>query len=452
MEKISPKKYIETKARSLPIYKCLITPDWKEMDMANVIIMRKHITGNVTLGYYLIDLLCLGVKDTFYHFNISEPEAEERLESIMDFLEACDYDLAHNIIYAGHDFAMEFDIPPHKDFKLTKYILQEDDDYVPLIDIHTGAPDGKPHLMINPQGQGKWALEKLIKNAGEGNYYYTTEDIDDEDEDDEDEIYSPDENIDDYAPGTISAYTAKFIRIEDIIDAKKIMKRNSTEISSLTIEAVIRTLELNEKMITEADFIKTEEYELADNCNDQVNSKDRLVFLEDMDQDGFIKQYFEEISGLDGKEFVNKVDELMAEYNTNFYAMQQLYQFVLLIENGELIKNVCNHINNFTENYPLAKLILAFNSVYFNLPDIRFAGILYSTKIQVYFPECYAFGADELQVYWLAKTLKSIGDDDLEGSVFYYKLAVETCIENVFFWATQEKLTLYYKDKMELYN
>ncbi|MEO8117391.1 MAG: hypothetical protein ABI653_07045 [Bacteroidota bacterium] len=448
MEKISPKKYIETKARSLPIYKCLITPDWKEMDMANVIIMRKHVTGNVTLGYYLIDLLCLGVKDTFYHFNASEAEAEERLESIIDSLEECDYDLAHNVIYAAHDFAMEFDIPPHKDFKLTKYILQEDDDHVPLIDIHTGAPDGKPHLMINPQGQGKWALEKLIKNAGEGNYYYTTEDdIGDEGEDDE--SYAPNENIDDYAPNTISAYTAKFLRIEDIIDAKKTEKRNSTEISSLTIEAVIRTLELSESVITEADFVKTEEYDLVDNCNDHINSKDGLVFLEDMDEDGFIKQYFEEISGLDGKKFVNKVDGLMAEYNANFYAMQQLYQYVLLTENEELIKKVCNQINNFTENYPLAKIILAFNSAYFNLPDIRVAPILYSTKIQNCFPEYYTFGADELQVYWLAKTLKSIGDDNLEGTVFYYKLGVETCVENVFFWTTQQKLLEYFNYKME---
>jgi len=449
VEKISPKKYIETKARSLPIYKCLVTPNWKEMDMANLIIMRQHVTGNITLGYYLIDLLCLGVKDTFYHFNIPEPEAEERLESIINLLEECEYDLAHNIIYAAHDFAMEFDIPPHKDFKLTKYILQEDDDDVPLIDIHTGAPDGKPHLMINPQGQGKWALEKLIKNAGEGNYYYTTGD-DFDDEDDEDPV--PDENLDDYAAGTISAYIAKFIKIEEIADTNKLEKRNSNEILSLIIEAAIRTFELQENVINEADFKKTEEYALADNCNDQVNFKDGFVYLDDLDDDRFISQLLIELSKLNDTAFVNKADEIMAEHNTNFYAMSQLYQYIVLTENEAQIKKVCSHINNFTANYPLAKLILAFNSAFFNLPDTRFAEILYSPKIQVCFPECFAFGEDELQIYGLAKTLKSISDDDLEASVFHYKLAVETCVENVFLWATQQKLTMYYNDKMELYN
>jgi len=127
-------------------------------------------------------------------------------------------------------------------------------------------------------------------------------------------------------------------------------------------------------------------------------------------------------------------------------------KYIILTENEAHLKKVCSHINNFTADYPLAKLILAFNSVFFNLPDVRFAEILYSSKIQVCFPECSAFGEEELQVYWLAKTLKSISDDNLEASVFYYKLAVETCVENVFLWATQQKLSLYYNYKMELYN
>ncbi len=424
------------------------------MHMANVIIMRRHVTGNVTLGYYLIDLLCLGVKDTFYHFNIPEAEAEERLESILNVLEECEYNLAHNIIYAAHDFAMEFNIPPHKDFKLTKYILQEDDDDVPLIDIHTGAPDGKPHLMINPEGQGRWALEKLIKNAGEGNYYYSTEDDFDEDDYDEDDDESRviNENLDDYAPGTISAFIAQLIRIEEITDTNKLEKRNNNEILSLIIEAAIRTFELQENVITDADFMQTEEYELADNCNDQVNFKDGFVYLDDLDEDGFIAQLLEELSKLDDTAFVNKADEIMAEHHTNFYAMCQLYQYIILSENEALLKKVCSQINNFTADYPLAKLILAFNSVFFNLPDVRFAEILYSSKIQVCFPECSAFSEDELQVYWLAKTLKSISDDNLEASVFYYKLAVETCVENVFLWSTQQKLSFYYNYKLELDN
>ena len=218
------------------------------------------------------------------------------------------------------------------------------------------------------------------------------------------------------------------------------------------IEAGIRTFELDENVVTGIDFMETAEFELVDNCDDQINSKNGLIDLDDLDEDGFIAQGLEELSKANEIEFANKAGKIMAEHGTNLYALFKLYQYVLLSENIELINKLNSNIYKLAPNYPLAKLILAFNSVYFNLPDIRFAGILYSNKIQINFPEYHDFGADELQVYWLTKTLKNIADDDLEDSVFYYKLAVETCVENVFLWVTQEKIIQYYNEKMELYN
>ena len=61
--------YIETKVPTLPIYKCLVTNVWKEAGEAGVIVMCRHVNGNVTAGIYLVDLICLGIKDTFYIFN-----------------------------------------------------------------------------------------------------------------------------------------------------------------------------------------------------------------------------------------------------------------------------------------------------------------------------------------------------------------------------------------------
>ena len=48
--------------------------------MANIIIARKHSNDNLTFGIYLVDLLCLGVKDSFYGFNIPEQEYRELIE------------------------------------------------------------------------------------------------------------------------------------------------------------------------------------------------------------------------------------------------------------------------------------------------------------------------------------------------------------------------------------
>ena len=63
---LSPENYIRQKARNLSIYECLINDDWKKMGSANVVIARIHTNGNLTVGAYLVDLLCMGVKDTVY--------------------------------------------------------------------------------------------------------------------------------------------------------------------------------------------------------------------------------------------------------------------------------------------------------------------------------------------------------------------------------------------------
>ena len=150
-KQLSPENYIKTKARTLPIYKCFITSGYQEFGMGNIMVIRKHTTGNITFGTYLVDLYALGVKDTTYSF--SNPD--NFLDTILsngNFIEI-DYNLAHNIIFGSIEFASEHGFKPHKDFeKLTKYILEIDDDNIPLIDIEL-VKDGKPFLIVGPCGR-----------------------------------------------------------------------------------------------------------------------------------------------------------------------------------------------------------------------------------------------------------------------------------------------------------
>lgn len=138
---LSPKKYLLTRARSLPIYKCLINTDWETGKMASIIVMRRHNNGHITAGFYLVDLLALGVKDTHFEFNKPEPEIQERIPE--DIFTEIPYTLAHNIIYGAIAFAEDFDMYPHKDFAITQYILGEDTDDIEFIDIEFGI-DGEP--------------------------------------------------------------------------------------------------------------------------------------------------------------------------------------------------------------------------------------------------------------------------------------------------------------------
>lgn len=173
---LSPEKYIKSRARTLKIDRCLVNANWESGKIAHVIIIRKHTNGNFTYAGYLVDLLCLGVKDTFYGFNQEQEQLDDLLHlhiREMEMIEV-EYHLAHNIIFAGNDLAVEFHIPQHPDFiSITSFLLEEDDENIPIIEIHTGDENGLPHLVVHPDNRQALALARLQEYAGEGGYRYT---------------------------------------------------------------------------------------------------------------------------------------------------------------------------------------------------------------------------------------------------------------------------------------
>ena len=204
VQMLSPENYIRQKARTLPIHKCFVNSDWKQSGLANILVSRKHTNGNFTLGTYLIDVNCLGVKDSGYNFNVSEPDFNimlDRMHSYMEIQEIT-YTLAHNIVYAGLEFAEEYGFKPHNDFiKVAQYILEEDTESIELIDIECGK-DGKPFYISGPYDtdvKKRAIIAMLEKNAGPGNFDFA---VDDELDDMSTGDFEPDDFDDsDYFPG-----------------------------------------------------------------------------------------------------------------------------------------------------------------------------------------------------------------------------------------------------------
>ena len=187
---LSPTNYIRQRARKLPVYECLINTDWFDSGIATINVARRHANGNITLGFYLIDTFCLGVSDTFFKFNISEISYQEFKDEIsQEFdIKLCEYELVHNIIYGVIEFAEDYGFSPHHDFNTTKYILEEDDEKIELIDIEFGR-NGKPFLITNPEDDFKREIAILEKTAGPGNYFVADVDELDDFDDDYDEDY-----------------------------------------------------------------------------------------------------------------------------------------------------------------------------------------------------------------------------------------------------------------------
>lgn len=80
-------------------------------------------------------------------------------------LRECSYDEAHNRIYGSIAFAEEAGIEPHKDFRLTQYMLEEDTDDIPLIDYVYGR-DGKHFLVCNDHAETNRYLPILRQHLG----------------------------------------------------------------------------------------------------------------------------------------------------------------------------------------------------------------------------------------------------------------------------------------------
>ncbi|MBE0647135.1 MAG: hypothetical protein IH596_05050 [Bacteroidales bacterium] len=202
---LSPEKYIRTRARTLPVGSCYINDNWRESGYATILVTRIHINGNVTHGAYMVDLYCLGVKDSFWKFNEHPKDFHELLDKQQREndsgirMRKVDYQLVHNIIYGAIAFAEELGFHPHKTFDLPKYILEEDTDNIKLIDIEFGYK-GKPLYISSPENPGEKirVLPHLEKKLGQGNYYFITEaeaeeffEREEEDESDEMDYHNP---------------------------------------------------------------------------------------------------------------------------------------------------------------------------------------------------------------------------------------------------------------------
>ncbi|MDR1919164.1 MAG: hypothetical protein LBQ65_05910 [Tannerellaceae bacterium] len=200
---LSPEKYIRLKSRNLPIYSCWINRDWRKSRSADIIVTRQHMNGNLTICTYLVDLGCLGVKDTQYIFNTRLDQFKSMISTFPGQLVDAPYKLVHNIILSAIKYAAKYEFAPHKVFtQTTAFFLEDDDKKIPRRSIPCGGENGKP-LYINSgyesPAQVKEILKQLARTAGLGNYEYI-ESLDDErdfnddvlDEDDFEEYFDED--------------------------------------------------------------------------------------------------------------------------------------------------------------------------------------------------------------------------------------------------------------------
>lgn len=430
---LSPQKYIQTKARTLPIHKCLINKGWQESGIANVWVMRRHVNGHVTAGLFLVDLFCLGVKHTIWFFNEPEENIFDRLpEEAGDEMEELEYATAHNIIYAAHDFAMDYDIHPHKGFELTKYILEEDDDRIPLVEIPVG-DNGVPHLIVREANQYLDALAKLRKNAGEGNYLYTIDGFNDDDEEDEETDEDEEEfavrDIESVPLGEINCLSVQMIKLDDLIDEEKTKHRGIEERVIINMECMLRLLPEDIRFSEDGDqALIDQEWDELDNLGELESGTSQEVYDEALAKG----QEWEAIEqqDIDEDEKDRQVGDLISQWLaadvTNPILMRMVLEQVSVGSLDHLKTPVISHLEKLTQ-YPIIELALAYHQLAAGLEmEERFSHIYTATNIRGAFPGYPQFSPLELSYFSATKVLYFLKEDNFRRALQYYDIMAET--------------------------
>lgn len=159
-------------SRSYPIHECLINPNWKEIGHARITISRKMSNNNLAFGVYLIDLFCLGLKDTLCNTDFHQLKYETELKA-QEYFDSpaveCDLNLAHSIIYGSIRYAKKLGFLPQKDFKLSQFLLEPEQNIKLRHDIQFGC-EGRPLYIRGPYDDMERIVRTLEKTVGDGNF------------------------------------------------------------------------------------------------------------------------------------------------------------------------------------------------------------------------------------------------------------------------------------------
>jgi hypothetical protein len=195
-------------ATRAPIFECYAAEEiFGESGIGQVIVSR--LSGDlVAAGIFLVDALCLGVKDAFAFFR---PVGDFRyLVSDMGTnmtLKKVEPEFAKKLIIEAIAYARSIGFEPHKDFPLPGKILQDIDE-TKCDTKFTFGRDGKPFFIAGPndtEARCDQVIETLSRKLGPGNYdymmpispesliYFDYEGDDDWEDDDDDDLEDDDD-------------------------------------------------------------------------------------------------------------------------------------------------------------------------------------------------------------------------------------------------------------------
>ena len=190
---------IKSKARSFELYKCYGNETWDDFTViATIAVVKKYGQDKYCMGTFLVDPGCLGLKNTFFRYNLDLEEVEEMIDEIYRPNQDCkeiEYDVANELVWGAIEYADSLGFKPNKDFKLSQYFLCAQKDVTDKYELEFGV-NGKPFYFAGPHDDYAKIIKKLEKKVGKDGFDFVHPFHDDEssfgdffgeDEEDDDE-------------------------------------------------------------------------------------------------------------------------------------------------------------------------------------------------------------------------------------------------------------------------
>ena len=155
-----------------PIVHALIAEEIWEIGMGSAAIARKESDGRLLYAAYLVDVYCLGVKDSFWD-SVTTGEFEELVQKIetTQTLRPVDPACLAKIVNGAVEFARSFGFSPHPDFRHSGRLL-EGIDSTTCPHEYVFGHDGKPLYIRGPNESLELAraIGRRVAEAN-GNYF-----------------------------------------------------------------------------------------------------------------------------------------------------------------------------------------------------------------------------------------------------------------------------------------
>ena len=160
-------------AKSYPLHECLIDKEWQDRGLAQILLSRRQPNNKLIFGVYLVDIYCLGLKNTFCNANISLEEYQKlKLATFEEtVLVPCSQGKVCKIIFGAIEYSRRLGFKPQKDFDLSQYVLEELQNNDCDLTLEFGK-DGKPFYIAGPDDDFETIIETLRKNVGEDNFHF----------------------------------------------------------------------------------------------------------------------------------------------------------------------------------------------------------------------------------------------------------------------------------------